>query len=165
MGEGSGYRSPMPLPTRARWPSPPLHAGPALLAGALLISACGADRLPSGLRISMRRLEPPSACTLAPAGSPEDRLDPGELRVLVLSQTGAAVPGARVELSLRPYAAEADPRGLATFSGLPAGPLTWTLDKEGFAPAWSGPATLPPQEGAFMTCVLEATTPALASGR
>jgi Carboxypeptidase regulatory-like domain len=73
----------------------------------------------------------------APAQAPAPQNAPAQLRVIVLDQTGAGIPGANVTISgaaTESVNATADQRGIATIPAVPIGAVQLRVDAQGFTP-------------------------------
>jgi hypothetical protein len=78
------------------------------------------------------------------AQAPSPATAPAQLRIVVLDETGAGIPSARIMVSTpagTPVNATADERGIALIAGLPMGNVQLRIDAQGFA-TYASPLTL-----------------------
>ena len=85
-------------------------------------------------------------CVATPvlAQTPSRANAPAQLRLVILDETGAGIPSARITVSAPPAApvtATADERGIATIPALPIGDVQLRVDAQGFTP-YAAPLTL-----------------------
>jgi len=85
-------------------------------------------------------------CIASPllAQAPAPANAPAQLRIVVLDQTGAGIPSARVTVTApgaAPVVATADERGIATMPAVPIGPVQLGIEVQGFT-TYAAPLTL-----------------------